>query len=196
MQVLATGSDPRHRAPTASVKRTPAYIYPRELTKITELLQLHGIEVHELREDIELDLETYTIDAVTKAMRPFQGHEMVDVKVATTLARERLNAGAMVVRTNQPLGVLASYLLEPHAADGLTSWNFFDDSLTLGATFPVFADEDGETNGGSISTLMLFNGAMSDAEVGALGGPQAAVPEPASLATLAVAATLLARRRR
>ena len=37
----------------------------------------------------------------------------------------------------QPLGTLAVYLLEPAADDGLTAWGFFDDSLEVGADFPV-----------------------------------------------------------
>ena len=35
-------------------------------------------------------------------------------------------AGAVVVRTAQPLGSLAAYLLEPESDDGLFVWNFFD----------------------------------------------------------------------
>lgn len=124
-------------APTVSVTRAFAYLYPRSLATITETLQRHGVEVQELREDIELDIEAYRIDAVTKAMRPFQGHELVDVN-ATALPRpQRIPAGTMVVRTAQKLGTLAAYLLEPRAADGLTAWNFFDDALTIGADFPV-----------------------------------------------------------
>ena len=35
-------------------------------------------------------------------------------------------AGTIVVRTGQPLGALAAYLLEPESDDGLAVWNFFD----------------------------------------------------------------------
>lgn len=73
-----------------------------------------------------------------------------------------------------------------------------DGRYSLGDVFHVFADEDGETNAGSISTLMLFNGALTNAEVAALGGPQAAVPEPAGVALMLVlgAAGMIRRRRR
>jgi dipeptidyl aminopeptidase/acylaminoacyl peptidase len=124
-------------APTDSVTRARAYVYPRELTRITEMLQIHGVVVEELREDVDLDLEVYRIDTVTKAMRPFQGHDLLDVGVTAQTKTDRVKAGAMVVRTSQALGVLASYLLEPHAADGLTAWNFFDEHLAVGGDFPV-----------------------------------------------------------
>ena len=46
-------------------------------------------------------------------------------------------AGTLVVRTAQPLGTLAVYLLEPRSEDGLATWNFFDAGLKPGGDFPV-----------------------------------------------------------
>ena len=46
-------------------------------------------------------------------------------------------AGTVVVPTAQPLGTLAMFLLEPHAEDGLTTWNVFDKGLIQGKDFPV-----------------------------------------------------------
>lgn len=45
-----------------------------------------------------------------------------------------------VIRTTQPLGVLAVELLEPQSDDGLVTWNFFDAHLTdaaAGKPYPV-----------------------------------------------------------
>lgn len=100
-------------------------------------LQRHGITVEELREDIELEVTTYTIGAVTKAMRPFQGHELVTVRAEGQTGSRLVHAGSYIVRMAQPLGSLASYLLEPESADGLTVWNFFDPALEIGSSFPV-----------------------------------------------------------
>ena len=73
-----------------------------------------------------------------------------------------------------------------------------DGRYSLGDVFHVFADEDGETNGGSISTLLLYDGALSPAEVAALGGPEAGapVPEPGVAGVALVVAGSLSRRRR
>ena len=46
-------------------------------------------------------------------------------------------AGTLLVRTAQPLGALAVYLLEPGSEDGLATWNFFDSELKEGGDFPV-----------------------------------------------------------
>jgi dipeptidyl-peptidase 4 len=45
--------------------------------------------------------------------------------------------GALVVRTDQPLGPLVFYLLEPESDDGVTTWNVVAAALTPGAAHPV-----------------------------------------------------------
>ncbi len=125
--------------PTLTTRRAFAYLIPRDLGRgsIVPHLQRHGVRVEELREDIEIDTEALVIEAVTKAMRPFQGHDLLDVKTSLHVRTTKATAGMFIVRTAQPLGNLAALLLEPSSADGLTTWNFFDESLTLGAEFPI-----------------------------------------------------------
>jgi hypothetical protein len=50
-----------------------------------------------------------------------------------------LGEDTLIVRTAQPLGLLAMYLLEPESDDGLVTWNFFDAWLAPGREFPVLA---------------------------------------------------------
>ena len=47
-------------------------------------------------------------------------------------------AGTFVVRTDQRLGLLAAYLLEPQSDDGFTRWNFLDSYLAAGKVHPVY----------------------------------------------------------
>jgi hypothetical protein len=42
-----------------------------------------------------------------------------------------------VVRTTQPLGVVAVILLEPECDDGLTAWGTLDPMLTIGRDYPI-----------------------------------------------------------
>jgi dipeptidyl aminopeptidase/acylaminoacyl peptidase len=123
--------------PTLSVTRPYAYLYPASLRAVTENLQRHGIEVEELREDFELDVEAYRVNKVSHALRPFQKHNLASVEVMARKEARRIAAGTVLVRTAQPLGTLAAYLLEPQADDGLSAWNFFDAGLKVGADFPV-----------------------------------------------------------
>ncbi len=49
----------------------------------------------------------------------------------------RVPAGTLMVKTAQPLGNLAVYLLEPRSEDGLAAWKFFDGKVKAGSDFPV-----------------------------------------------------------
>jgi dipeptidyl aminopeptidase/acylaminoacyl peptidase len=122
--------------PTLSVSRPYAYLVPAGLAAVVENLQRHGLTVEQLREDIELDVEAYRIDKVTRT-RDFQKHQPVEVEATARKESRRVEAGTVLVRTGQPLGSLAAFLLEPQSADGLTTWNFFDAALKEGQDFPV-----------------------------------------------------------
>ena len=46
-------------------------------------------------------------------------------------------AGWYLVRTDQPLGTLAAYLLEPASEDGIVTWNLLDRELQPKASYPL-----------------------------------------------------------
>jgi dipeptidyl aminopeptidase/acylaminoacyl peptidase len=123
--------------PKLLVRRPWAYVVPSNLSKTVENLQRHGVEVQELREDIELNLEAYQIKKITHASSAFQKHRSTSLETAAHSINRRISAGAFLVRTEQPLGDLIVYLLEPGSEDGLVTWNFFDNGLAEGQDFPV-----------------------------------------------------------
>jgi dipeptidyl aminopeptidase/acylaminoacyl peptidase len=122
--------------PTLTVRRPWAYLFPAAPAHVVETLQRHGIDVEELREDIELDVEVYQVQKITRAAA-FQKHEAVSLRTMARKEGRRVPAGSILVRTAQPLGSLAAYLLEPESADGLATWNFLDTLLKEGQDFPV-----------------------------------------------------------
>ena len=74
---------------------------------------------------------------------PFQGHYMTRISGKFETVSRTFPKGTWLVRTAQPLGNLAAYLLEPQSNDGLVIWNFFDRYLVKqwGSDFnpyPVF----------------------------------------------------------
>lgn len=123
--------------PTCSVDRPSAYLVPAELKRVLEALRLHGVKSEALSEDQELSVEVYRIDKAEIAEKPFQNHRVATVEVTPRTETRRFAAGTLLVRTNQKLGALAIYLLEPQSEDGLVTWNFFDDQLKTGGDFPV-----------------------------------------------------------
>lgn len=123
--------------PTLSVSRPYAYLIPKGHNNVIENLKRHGIVIEELREGRELNVECYRIDTVSKSVRKFQEHHLVSVEATARKEKRLIRAGTYVVRTGQPLGTLAAFLLEPQAEDGLTTWNFFDEGLKEKQDFPV-----------------------------------------------------------
>ncbi len=123
--------------PTVTVTRPYAYLFPATFDKAIETLQRHGLKVEELREDIDLKVTVYKADKVTRAAREYQKHHETRVEATGRLEERRIPAGTILVRTDQKLGTLATFLLEPESEDGLTTWNFFDAGLTEGKDFPV-----------------------------------------------------------
>ena len=122
---------------TAEATVPAAYLIPAEYAAAVDTLQRHGIQVEELREQCEVTGERYTVTGLTRAAREYQKHKNVTLEVKPEPATVRVEAGSFRVRTRQPLGTLAAYLLEPLAEDGLAAWNFFDAGLKVGQPFPV-----------------------------------------------------------
>jgi len=122
--------------PTLEVQRPFAYLIPATQAAAVETLQRHGIRVEDLRADTALACQVYKVDKVTRADRVFQKHNLVTVEVTRRDETRTVPAGTRVVRTDQRLGMLAGYLLEPQSEDGLTAWNLFD-PLESGKDFPV-----------------------------------------------------------
>ncbi len=122
--------------PTLTVSRPYAYLIPPSWSKVVENLQRHGIAVEELREDIELDVEAYRIDKVKKTAL-YQKRQLIDIEATSRKEARRIEAGTVLVRTAQPLGTLAAFLLEPQSEDGLGTWGFFENGVREGEDYPV-----------------------------------------------------------
>ncbi|WP_169975975.1 DPP IV N-terminal domain-containing protein [Tautonia rosea] len=123
--------------PSKTVRRPFAYVIPAGHNAAIETLERHGIARELLREDIEVEAEVATLDEVHRNGGSYYGPASIDAEVTVQTARRRIPAGSVLVRTSQPIGTLATYLLEPESDDNLLTWGFFGDSLAAGDEFPV-----------------------------------------------------------
>jgi len=123
--------------PTLSRRLPHAYAFGAEHAAAAQLLRLHGVVVERLTGDYPAQVERFAVDSVVRSPRTFQRHNEVRVEGGWAREARTLPAGTVVVRTGQPLSILAAYLLEPESDDGLTTWNFFDAALRPGAAHPV-----------------------------------------------------------
>lgn len=122
--------------PTLSVNVRRGYVITGQHPAVLELLAAHGIAVERMENVRTWPLERFTIDSVIRAPRPFEGHNEERVAGWWSTVTEAIPAGSYFVRTDQPLGKLAAYLLEPESDDGLLTWNHFT-GLAPGSVFPV-----------------------------------------------------------
>lgn len=120
-----------------TVKRPYAYVFPEEYTKVVANLKGHGIQVETIPEDKATDVQAYRLDAIKRETNAFQKHKIVQLEVTPRKENLVLKKGMVLVKTEQPLGNLIGYLLEPQSEDGLFAWNFFDQGLKEGANVPV-----------------------------------------------------------
>ncbi|MCH6550702.1 MAG: M14 family metallopeptidase [Planctomycetes bacterium] len=118
-----------------SVRRPWAYVLGPGHDGVVDKLRQHGIEVEPCAG--EGRVEIYTVTRIERSPRSFQGHTLLRLEAESRLDQRMFPVGSVLVRTAQPLGTLAVYLLEPESQDGLAAWNFFDDHLVEGGPYPV-----------------------------------------------------------
>jgi len=123
--------------PTARRTMPFGYVIPASETRAIALMRRHGLTLEQLPGPMTLAVERFTIDSVVRAPRRFEKHETVRLEGRWTTAREPLPAGTVLVRSGQPLAILAMYLLDPETDDGLVTWNVIDAALRVGGTYPV-----------------------------------------------------------
>ena len=122
---------------TKQVSLPYAYAIPSQYAWAVSRLVRHGVQITQLRDAMSTKVEAYRISAVN-TQSEFQRHSMLSVESKAEQHEMALDKGCYLVQTQQPLGVLGSYMLEPAADDALAVWNFFDPDLEVGELFPVF----------------------------------------------------------
>lgn len=114
------------------------YFVPFENAWAAGRLRLHGVELWESVDPRAVEpreASGYRIRSI-RELPEFQGHAIKRVEVMEEPLSVSLQNG-WLVPTDQPLGVLATCLLEPHADDSLAAWNFFDPALDVDTIYPV-----------------------------------------------------------
>jgi len=111
---------------TQSVKIPFAYLIDLTDPTIPNLLKFHGIKVEQFKHPETLKVQQFKIKNLKPTKRLLQGHYLNTIEGAYVETEKRFPTGTYIIYTSQPLGNLASYLLEPQSDDGLFKWNYFD----------------------------------------------------------------------
>lgn len=112
------------------------------LSAALERLRWHGITIREVAADAQVAVERFSITAMTKAPKVFQGHQEVRLKGQFDRAQLSIQAGSLFIPANQRLARLAFYLLEPESDDGLVTWNIIEEGVGPGLTYPIYRTND------------------------------------------------------
>jgi len=114
----------------SSVKRPRAYWIPAAWQDVIAKLELHGIAVERIAATREVTVTMLRLSDIKYAPQQFEGHVRVTATETPERRRERFAAGSVRVSTDQPLGTLATLLLEPASPDSLFQWGFFHSILS------------------------------------------------------------------
>ena len=119
------------------------YVIPARLTDIVQLLRRQGVAVERISRPLKISVQQFTVDSLSVDSL-FEGHRSVEIE--GKWRNERLDsvvtAGWFRVSTDQPLGTLAAYLLEPASEDGVVTWNLLDRELQPGQPYPILRARD------------------------------------------------------
>lgn len=111
--------------PGITVKRPKAYWVPATYRNVIERLAMHGIKMEKIAEPKTVDVELYRISDPKISAEPFEGHFTVTANVKPEQHNETYYPGSVRITTDQPLGDLLMYLLEPQSPDSFLAWGFF-----------------------------------------------------------------------
>ncbi|HEV3139887.1 MAG TPA: M14 family zinc carboxypeptidase [Vicinamibacterales bacterium] len=131
--------------PTTTEVAPSMYYVPAAATKAIDLLRAHGVRLERVARRVTGPggLEQFVITNNTARPVPNNSIDFGQHGVRTLegswqpAPTATVPSGAWAISVNQPLGLLAFYLLEPTSDDGLTTWNVLDEMLADAKTYPV-----------------------------------------------------------
>lgn len=114
-----------------------AYLFGPDISEVARLLSRHGVVVERIRYPWQGPVESFTIDTIEAAERPYQGHRLLSLEGTFASRKTSMPAGSYLARTAQPLGILLFQLLEPESLDGVAAWNLLDRQLRGKGIYPI-----------------------------------------------------------
>lgn len=111
--------------PGITVKRPKAYWVPATYANVINRLAMHGIKMEKITEPKTIDVDLYHLQDAKIASEPFEGHFNVTTKAQSKKQKETFYPGSVRISTDQVLGDLVVYLLEPESPDSFLAWGFF-----------------------------------------------------------------------
>lgn len=104
----------------------------RMIASVIDRLEAHGVQYTVTTSEIDFSGERFKIATNVLAEREYQGrHKERTLTGAWEPVQQKLPAGSVLVRMDQPLARLTFLLMDPRSNDGFMSWNILDAVLGL-----------------------------------------------------------------
>lgn len=126
-----------------SVQKPAAYIIPQGWWRVIERLQLNGVQMSRLKNDLTLEVEVYRIMNYKSTPTAYESHHLnYDVEVIKTTKHKNFRKGDWYIPMNQKANRFLVETLEPESMDGYLAWNFFDGIFQRKEGFSPYVFED------------------------------------------------------
>ncbi|MFZ5477406.1 MAG: M14 family metallopeptidase [Myxococcota bacterium] len=119
---------------TRTVRRPPAYVVP---AAVGEHLRGHGLAVEPAPASVEVEVATIEALGAEGGRKILEAARVGELEVSWKADRRSPPPGACLVRTDQPLGAVATYLCEPESDDGAVE-NGLLAAPAAGEEYPVW----------------------------------------------------------
>ena len=103
-----------------------AYLIPPQFKNVIEVINAHYIEYNILKSNKKIKVEKYRFENVQFATRPYEGRQLPSFICSPFHDAVDVEAGTLIVYTNQRALRIIVNLLEPEASDSFVSWGFFN----------------------------------------------------------------------
>jgi hypothetical protein len=123
--------------PVLSRVRPLGYVIEPHRSDLADHLRAHGLQVERYDEAIEIEVESYRLESVEYAADVYEGYIPRTITTTTAPRTITIAPGAYLVRSTQPMGVLAFAMLEPEDVDSFASAGWFAAEKSVGAYLPV-----------------------------------------------------------
>ncbi len=118
-------------------ERPHAYLLPASLHKLTDYLQRRNIKVHELREDIDLEVEVDHVKGIVHDESAPANRPLLWLETEAEQQVRRFEAGAILIKTDQESDRRIRRLLEPGRKKRPRIWRMLGRPRE-GEVYPVF----------------------------------------------------------
>jgi hypothetical protein len=103
-----------------------AYLIPQQFSEVFDVIKTHQIKYNILKSTRTFKVEKYRFEGVQFASRPYEGRQLPSFKCNTFIEKIDVEAGTLMVYTNQRSLRVIVNLLEPEALDSFVNWGFFN----------------------------------------------------------------------